>query len=94
MSDLSRQNDGTAAIIVNTENSLSQSAGYKASGRIAVPVLQNIPSRPRVHKEKVLAVKQQLVEGRYQEFLILWEQLAPLAHFSQDCRSYILNPNV
>jgi len=65
MSDLSRQKDGTAAIIENTENSLSESAGYKASGRIAVPVLQNIPSRPRVRKDKVLAVKQQLVEGRY-----------------------------
>ena len=65
MSVINRQKDGTAAIIENTENSFSESASYKARGRIAVPVLQNIPSRPRVRKEKVLAVKQQLVEGRY-----------------------------
>jgi hypothetical protein len=66
MSVLSRPKDGTAAIIENTENSLSESAGYKARGRIAAPVLQNIPSRPRgVRKDKVLAVQQQLAEGRY-----------------------------
>ena len=65
MSVISRQKDGTAAIIENTENSLSESARYKARGRIAVTVLQNIPSRPRVRKDKVLAVQQQLAEGRY-----------------------------
>jgi hypothetical protein len=62
---INQQKDGTGAIIENTENSLSEIAGYKARGRIAAPVLQNIPSRPRVHKDKVLAVQQQLAEGRY-----------------------------
>jgi hypothetical protein len=65
MSVISWQKDGTAAIVVNKENSLSESAGNKARGRIAIPVLQNIPSRPRVRKDKVLAVQQQLAEGRY-----------------------------
>ena len=65
MSVISRQKDGYAAIVVNKENSLSESAGNKVRGRIAVPVLQNIPSRPRVRMDKVLAVQQQLAEGRY-----------------------------
>jgi hypothetical protein len=62
---INQQKDGTGAIIENTENSLSEIAGYKARGRIAAPVLQNIPSRPRVRKDKVLAVQQQLAEGTY-----------------------------
>jgi hypothetical protein len=62
---INRQKDGTSAFIENTENSLSEIAGYKARGRIAAPVLQNIPSRSRVRKDKVLAVQQQLAEGRY-----------------------------
>jgi hypothetical protein len=65
MSVISRQKDGSAAIVVNKKNSLSESAGNKVRGRIAVPVLQNIPSRPRVRTNKVLAVRQQLAEGRY-----------------------------
>lgn len=62
---INQQKDGTGVIIENTENSLSEIAGHKARGRIAAPVLQNILSRPRVHKDKVLAVQQQLAEGRY-----------------------------
>ena len=62
---INRQKDGTSTFIENTENSLSEIAGYKARGRIAAPVLQNIPSRSRVRKDKVLAVQQQLAEGRY-----------------------------
>jgi len=65
MSVISRQKDGATAVLENTENSLSESAGYKARGRIAAPVLQNIPSRSRVRKDKVLAVQQQLAKGRY-----------------------------
>ena len=62
---INRQKDGIGVIIENTENSLSEIAGYEARGRIAAPVLQNNPSRPRVRKDKVLAVQQQLAEGRY-----------------------------
>jgi hypothetical protein len=65
MSVISRQKDVSAAIVVNKENSLSESVCNKARGRIAVPVLQNIPLRPRVRKDKVLALQQQLAEGRY-----------------------------
>ena len=65
MSVTSRQKDRSAAIVVNKVNSLSESVGNKARGRIAVPALQNILSRPRVRKDKVLAVQQQLAEGRY-----------------------------
>ena len=65
MSVFSRQKDRIAAIIENTENSLSESAGYKARGRIVAPLLENIPSRSRVRKDKVLVVQQQLAEGRY-----------------------------
>ena len=62
---INRQKDRTSTFIENTENSLSEIAGYKARGRIAAPVLQNIPSRSRVRKDKVLAVQQQLAECRY-----------------------------
>lgn len=62
---INQQKDGTGAFVENTENSLSEIAGYEARGRITAPVLQNIPSRSRVHKDKVLAVQQQLAEGRY-----------------------------
>jgi hypothetical protein len=62
---INRQKDGTGVFIENTENSLSEIAGYEARGRIAAPVLQNIPTRSRVRKDKVLAVQQQLAEGRY-----------------------------
>jgi hypothetical protein len=62
---INRQKDGTGVFIENTENSLSEIAGYEDRGRIAAPVLQNIPTRSRVRKDKVLAVQQQLAEGRY-----------------------------
>jgi len=65
MSILSRQKDGAAAIVEKKGNFLSESAGNEARWRIAAPVLQDIPSRLRVHKMKVLAVRQQLAEGRY-----------------------------
>ncbi|MHC4539576.1 MAG: hypothetical protein ACYTEK_17390 [Planctomycetota bacterium] len=65
MSVLSRQKGKSAVVLENTEISLSEGAGNKARGRIAAPVLQNIPSRPRVRKDRVLAVQQQLAKGRY-----------------------------
>jgi hypothetical protein len=65
MSVISWQKDGAAAIVENTEKPLSESAGNKARGRMTAPVLQNNSSRPRVRKDKVLAVQQQLAEGTY-----------------------------
>ena len=62
---INQQKDGTAAIIENSENSTGEIASYKARGRIAPPLLENIPSRSRVRKDKVLVVQQQLAEGRY-----------------------------
>jgi len=65
MSVLSRQKDGVAAIVEKKENFLSEIAGNEARWQIAAPVFQDIPSRPPVRKDKVLAVRQQLAEGRY-----------------------------
>lgn len=65
MSVLTRQKDGSAALVENTENPLSKGAAKKARGRITAPTLQNSPSLPRVREEKVLAIRQQLAEGTY-----------------------------
>jgi hypothetical protein len=65
MSVLSRQKDGAAAIVENTENPLSEGAGNKTRGRITASTLQNRPSLPRVRKEKVLAIKHQLAKSTY-----------------------------
>ena len=65
MSVLSWQKDESTAIVENTENPLSEGAGNKARGRIIAPAMQNAPSLPRIRKRKVLAVRQQLAEGRY-----------------------------
>jgi hypothetical protein len=62
---ISRQKDGVAAIVENTENPLSEGAGNKARGRISAPAMQNTPSLPRIRNRKVLAVRQQLGEGIY-----------------------------
>jgi hypothetical protein len=65
MSILSRQKDGTTVIIKKTEIHLSEDVGNKARGKLTAPPLQNIPSPPSGRKEKILAVRQQLAEGRY-----------------------------
>ncbi|MHC4489054.1 MAG: hypothetical protein ACYS9C_17400 [Planctomycetota bacterium] len=65
MSVLSRQKDESVAIVENTENPLSEYAGNKNRGKISAPEMQNAPSLPRIRKRKVLAVRQQLAEGRY-----------------------------
>lgn len=65
MSVLSRQTDESAAIVENTENLLSESADNKAREEFTTLTLQNSYSLPRVRVEKVLAIKQQLAEGKY-----------------------------
>lgn len=65
MSFSSQQKDGTAVIVRNTEIHLTKGIGNKTRGRITAPAMQNTPSPPRIRKKKVLAVRQQLAEGRY-----------------------------
>ena len=65
MSILSRQKDGIAVIVKNTDIPLSKGAGNKVRGRITAPAMQNTPSLPRIRKKKILAVRQQLAEGGY-----------------------------
>jgi len=52
-------------IVENTEIPLSEDSGNKAQRKLTAPPLQNITSLPSGRKEKILAVRQQLVEGRY-----------------------------
>jgi hypothetical protein len=61
MSFLSRQKDESAAIVENTEIPLRKDADNKVRGRITA----NSPSQQQVRQKKVLAVQQQLAEGRY-----------------------------
>ena len=65
MSALSRQKAREAVIVKRTKIPWSESARNKARGRVTVLGMQNIPPLLRVHKMKVLAVRQQLAEGRY-----------------------------
>ena len=65
MSFTSQQKDGTAVIVRNTQIPLTKGVGYKARGRITAPAMQNTPSLSRIRKKKVLAVRRQLAEGRY-----------------------------
>jgi hypothetical protein len=65
MSVLSRQKNGTAVIVRNTKIPLCEGVGNRARGRITALATQNTSSLPRTHKKKVLAVRQQLAEGRY-----------------------------
>ena len=65
MSVLSRQKSREAVIVKRARIFLREGAGNKAQGRMSPPAMQTIPSLPRVHKIKVLSVRQQLVDGRY-----------------------------
>lgn len=65
MSVVSWRKDGTAVIGKNTDIPLSKGTGNKAQGRITAPAMQNTPSLTSGRKEKILAVRQQLTEGRY-----------------------------
>ncbi len=62
---LSQQNTESTVIAENTDVSSNWGAGNNARGRITAPVLQNIRSLPQVRKNKILEVRQQLVEGTY-----------------------------
>jgi hypothetical protein len=52
-------------IVKSTKIPLRKRADDKTRGAVTAREIQSIPSRRRVHKIKVLAVRQQLVEGRY-----------------------------
>ena len=61
----SRQKDELSAIPKNVEITLNGGDDNKVRGRINTATSQNIPSLSRVHKEKVLVIRQQLAEGKY-----------------------------
>jgi hypothetical protein len=65
MSVLRRQKGREAVIVKRTRIPLSEGACNEARDRATVQGMQNIPPLPRVHKVKVLAVRQQLAEGGY-----------------------------
>ena len=65
MSILCRQKGRDTVIAKNTEVPLTKVAGNKARRRISVLAMQNTLSLPRIRKKKVLAIRQQLAEGRY-----------------------------
>jgi hypothetical protein len=65
MSVLSWQKDESAVVAENTESLLSEGAANKARCRIGAPALRKIASLPCLRKEEVLAVREQLAEGRY-----------------------------
>ena len=65
MAVLSRQKGREAVIVKRTKIFLREGAGNKAQERMSPPAMQSIPSLRQVHKKKVLAVRQQLAEGRY-----------------------------
>lgn len=62
---LSPQKNREAVTAKRAKVPFSEGVGNKAQDGIGPPVAQNIPSLLRVHERKVLAVRQQLVEGRY-----------------------------
>ena len=62
---LSPQKNREAVTVTRAKVPLSEGVGNKARDGIGPQVTQNIPSLLRVHEIKVLAVRQQLVEGRY-----------------------------
>jgi len=61
---LSPQKNREAVTVTRAKVPLGEGVDNKARD-VGPPVTQNIPSLLRVHKRKVLAVRQQLVEGRY-----------------------------
>jgi hypothetical protein len=65
MSVLGRQKEGAAVIVKRTKVPLSKRTDDKTRWGVAAPGMQNISSLPRVRKIKVLEVRQQLAEGRY-----------------------------
>jgi anti-sigma28 factor (negative regulator of flagellin synthesis) len=59
---LSQQNDESSVIAENTDVSLNCGAGNKASERITNPAFY---SQPTARKKKILEIRQQLIEGKY-----------------------------
>jgi hypothetical protein len=66
MSDLCQQNAESGVIPENTEVSMNWGTGKKSKGRADSLKLQNNHLLPRVRKRKVLKVRQQLAEGKYE----------------------------
>lgn len=60
-----RQKDELSTIPKNIEITLNGDDSNTVRGRINTATSQNIPSLSRVHKEKVLVIRQQLAEGNY-----------------------------
>jgi hypothetical protein len=65
MSVLGRQKERAAVIVEGTKIPLSKRDADKTRGRPIPPGMQKIPSLLRVHEMKVLAVRQQLAEGKF-----------------------------
>jgi anti-sigma28 factor (negative regulator of flagellin synthesis) len=65
MSDLSQQNTESTVMAENTGVSLNYGSVNNARVTTAKPIIQNIHSLPRVRKNKILKVRQQLAEGTY-----------------------------
>jgi hypothetical protein len=65
MSVLGREKHKSTVIVENAEIPLSEDPSNQARGKLTAPPLQNIPSLSSGRKEKILAVRQQLAEGRY-----------------------------
>ena len=63
MSVLSQQK--SSAAVRSTKTPLSRRADNSTRGGVTARGMHNIPSLLRVHEIKVLTVRQQLVEGRY-----------------------------
>jgi hypothetical protein len=62
MTVLSQENTKPTIIAGNTDVSLNCGADNKARGRIIAPAFYSLPS---VRKKKILEIRQQLIEGRY-----------------------------
>jgi hypothetical protein len=65
MSDSGQQNTESRVIPENTGVSMNWGTGNKSKGRAASSALQNDHSLPPIRKKKVLKVRQQLAEGKY-----------------------------
>jgi len=62
MTVLSQENTEPTIIAVNTDVSVNCGAGNKARVKIAAPAFYALPS---FRKKKILEIRQQLIEGRY-----------------------------
>ena len=65
MSDSGQQNTESRVIPDKTGVSMNWGTGNKSKGRATSSALQNDHSLPPIRKKKVLKVRQQLAEGKY-----------------------------